>query len=59
MQQNQKKTVPDGGLVFCMMVLNAIVMEQGLVTSSGWYLLLFITIPFLVASIFSLKHKQS
>jgi len=59
MQLTQKSMPPGGMLMFCMFVLNAIIMEKGLVTNSGWYFFLLFTIPLLVASIFNFKERQS
>jgi hypothetical protein len=58
MQQNQKNTLPGGSLVFLLLLLNAIVLEQGLVTDSDWYLMLLLTVPLLVASVINFKQRQ-
>jgi len=58
MQKSQKSILPGGNLVFFLLVLNAVIMEQGLVTNSGWYLMLLFTLPLMAASIFKFKQRQ-
>jgi len=58
MQKNQKGILPGGNLVFFLLVLNAVIMEQGLVTNSSWYLMLLFTLPLMAASIFKFKQRQ-
>ena len=58
MQKNQKSILPGGNLVFFLLVLNAVIMEHGLITNSGWYFLLFLTLPLMAVSINNVKQRQ-
>ena len=58
MQQNQRKILPNGNVVFLLLVLNAIVMEQAIVDHSGWYKLLLFTTPLLVAALINFNRKD-
>ena len=50
MHSNQQKISKGGLMTSLFILLNAIVLEQGLVTHDKWYWLLFFTLPALVIS---------
>ena len=56
MPRNQKKVSANGMVVYLMLGLNAIVLQQGLVDSAGWYKFLFLTIPLWLISIWFLRR---
>jgi hypothetical protein len=58
MQQKQKRTFRNEPFVFGSVLLNAIVLEQGLVCSAGWYTMLAFSIPLLAISLIVLKGRQ-
>ena len=59
MSRNQQKVSASGAIVSFIIVLNAIVMERGLVAGQQWYWLLIITVPALVVSFIFLRKKSS
>ena len=59
MSRNQQKVSTSGAIVSFIIVLNAIVMERGLVAGQQWYWLLIITVPALVVSFIFLRKKPS
>ena len=59
MHRDQQK-ISKGGLIPCLFILlNAIVLEQGLVTHNKWYWLLFLTLPALVISQGPFKRREN
>jgi hypothetical protein len=58
MPRNQQKVSASGTIVSFIMVLNAIIMERGLVATQQWYWLLLITVPVLLSFI-PLRQKSS
>lgn len=59
MQQKEKEFSFAGSFVLCALLLNAIVLKEGLVTHSDRYALLALTIPLLAVSIIVFKSKRS
>ena len=57
MHRNQQKTSSGGAIVLFIVLLNAIILEQGMTKDKGLYALLFITIPLFLISIIGSKHK--
>jgi hypothetical protein len=57
MSRKQERTLAAGPMVLLMIVLNAIILEQGMVQSQEWYALLFVTIPLFIFSIINSKSK--
>ena len=56
MHPNQR--IPAGGMVILLLViLNAVIMEQGLVSHPKWYKLTIVTFPLLVFSVISSGKK--
>jgi hypothetical protein len=56
--QQSKNVLPSGGsLGFCLLLLNAIVLERGLVAGGSWYRWLWVTVPLYVISLFVLRRK--
>ena len=45
MQRNQKQVSDSGMLIVLMAIINAIVLEKGLVSNPGFYWLLLLTCP--------------
>lgn len=58
MQRNQKKVSVGGTVVLMLVILNALVLEQGLVSKVTGYMPLLLTVPLLLLSIF-LRNKAS
>jgi hypothetical protein len=58
MQGNQKKISSGGVFVFLFLLLNAIVLERGLVSHPNWYKLAYVSIPLLLISIVSFRRKE-
>jgi hypothetical protein len=57
--QRGHHTVSAGGIiVLALLLLNAIVLEQGYVSSARWYKLAWVTIPLLLFSIFLFRQKR-
>ena len=59
MQRNQKKVSASGVIVLVMVLLNAIILEQGLVANQNWYKLSFVALPLLLVSIVFFRRKLS
>lgn len=52
MSENQNKKTEGKPMVLLLIVLNAIVLEQGFISDEKWYWLLLITIPLLLIALF-------
>ena len=52
MSENQNKKTEEKPMVLLLIVLNAIVLEQGFISDEKWYWLLLITIPLLLIALF-------
>ena len=59
MQRNQKTVSASGVIVLMMVLINTIILEQGLISSRDWYLITFFTIPLLLIAIVAFRRKIS
>ena len=59
MHRNHKEISGSGSIIMLFLLLNAIVLEQGLVSGTSWYRLLMITVPLLLVSIIANRRKVS
>lgn len=59
MQINHDKVSAGSAIVLGLLLLNAIVLERGYVSSAKWYQLTWITIPLLLFCIFRFRQKPS
>ena len=57
MSRKQEKPSAAGPMALFMAILNAIILEQGMVQSQNWYVLLFVTIPLFIFSIVNTQSK--
>jgi len=51
MQRNHRKISVANIVILLLVLLNAIVLQQGLVSHPGWYCLLYVTVPLLMVCI--------
>jgi hypothetical protein len=51
MQRNHRKISVANIVILLLVLLNAIVLQQGLVSHPGWYYLLYVTVPLLMVCI--------
>ena len=51
MQGNQEKVSAGGTVVFLLLLLNAVALEQGLTGNAAWYKLCIVTAPLLLLSL--------
>ena len=59
MHRSHKEISGSGPIIMLFLLLNAIVLEQGLVSGASWYRLLMITVPLLLVSIVANRRKIS
>lgn len=59
MQRNQKTVSASGVIVLMMVLINTIILEQGLISSRDWYLITFFSIPLLLIAIVAVRRKIS
>ncbi len=57
MQRSLETTSAGGFAVVALVLLNAIVLKQGLIVHPTWYKFAYITLPLLVLSIFAFRRK--
>lgn len=57
MQRNNRPASTAGLLTFWFLLLNALVLRQGLTANPEWYKLVAVTLPLLLVSLFFLKGR--
>jgi hypothetical protein len=58
MRRNQQKISAGGATLFWCVLLNAIVLEQGLVANPNWYWLLLFSIPHLLGCLVAFSRRK-
>jgi hypothetical protein len=59
MHRNQNKVSVVGGLVLLLFILNAVVLERGLVSDPRWYRVLYLTIPLFLIAVLLTRKKTT
>ncbi|HUC82111.1 MAG TPA: hypothetical protein VMR70_14500 [Flavisolibacter sp.] len=57
MQKDSQKVSTGGIVVFALLLLNAVILEQGYVSSAKWYQLAWVTVPLLLFFILQARRK--
>jgi hypothetical protein len=58
MHRNQKKVSVGGLVIFFLVLLNAVVLQQGLTADPLWYKGVYVTLPLLGIAIFISRTKR-
>lgn len=58
MHRNQKKVSAGGLVILFLVLLNAVVLQQGLATNAMWYKAAYVTLPLLGIAIFISRTKR-